>query len=167
MNEKSATEREGQGGGVGTGGCGRIRDLLPLALNGTLLFGERAEVEAHLAGCQECRSEELFLRRVLAARPRAPGSLVLSVMEALDGTTPGRMGRGSLTWGLRAAAVAVLALGVGVLWQWTETPDPMWSLALDAPAESWGQEDWMVAGSALLDGVSEETLLALFEEMYP
>jgi anti-sigma factor RsiW len=167
MNHESAAEGGGRGSGVGPEACGRIRDLLPLALTGTLPPEERGEMEAHLGRCEDCRSEELFLRRVLAARPRAPDSLAPSVMEALDRTPPARISRGSLTWWHRAAAVAVLALGVGLVWQRTETRDPMWSLALDAPAENWGQEDWMVAGSALLDGVSEETLLALLEEIDP
>jgi hypothetical protein len=167
MNHESPAGGGQQGNGGGPEACGRIRDLLPLALRGPLPPAERGEVEAHIARCEECRSEERFLGRVFEARPRAPGSLAPSVMDAMDQTVGGRMRRGSLTWGFRAAAVAVLALGVGVVWQRMETRDPIWSLALDAPAESWGQEDWLVAGSALLDGVSEETLLALLEEMDP
>jgi anti-sigma factor RsiW len=167
MSDESVAGGPGQVGGIGSAECGTIRDLLPLGLAGSLPRPEKERVEAHLVRCDACREEERFLGLIFDARPRAPGSLASSVIAALDRETPGRVRRGSWTWGLPAAAAVVLALGVGLVWQGTETRDPMWSLALDAPAESWGQEDWMVAGSALLDGVSDETLLALLEEMYP
>jgi hypothetical protein len=167
MNDESVAGGPGQMGGTGPAECGPIRELLPLALAASLSRREQVEVEAHLVRCDACRDEERFLRRIFDARPRAPGSLASSVIDSLDRESLGRVRRGSWTWGLPAAAVLVLALGVGLVWRETETRDPIWSLALDAPAESWGQEDWMVAGSALLDGVSDETLLALLEEMYP
>lgn len=165
MNDESTAGSRGEGTRKGPVDCAPIRELLPLALAGTLSRQEEAGVDAHLARCEECRAEHRFLRRLVEARPRAPGSLAPGVMRSLDAGIPRRGQQGFLTWGLSAAAVVVLALGIGALWDRMQAPDPTWSLALDAPAESWGQEDWMVAGGALLDGVSEETLLALLEEM--
>lgn len=165
MNETPIDGAPEGRGRAGEGECARIRDLLPLAVAGRLSGDEATEVRRHLGGCDDCRSEKAFLLRVLEARTEAPGELSASVLERFAAApTERRRGR-SPNWGLPAAAVVVLALGVGVLWERSRPPETVWSLALDPVAEPWGQEEWMVAGTAVLDEVSEETLLALLEEM--
>lgn len=106
---------------------------------------ERAEVEAHLASCADCREQEAF-ERDLRARLRAlpvpepPAGLEARVRERL--LREGRRGPG---WFLPLAA----ALAVAVLWGRGAAPFVAWELARDhvhcferprLPAEVWSND---------------------------
>lgn len=56
--------------------CETIRDLLDEYVDRTLDARERAEITAHLDGCEACRAEEQALRALLAAAARLPGETV-------------------------------------------------------------------------------------------
>ena len=52
--------------------CERIEELLSAYLEGELAAAEKAEVEAHLAGCAECSGLAALLREALAAAAAFP-----------------------------------------------------------------------------------------------
>ena len=51
---------------------GDLRDLLPDFLHDRLNAADRAVVEAHLAGCDDCREELELLRNLRGTLRRAP-----------------------------------------------------------------------------------------------
>jgi hypothetical protein len=72
-------------------------------------------------------------------------------------------------WGLSAAAVLVLSLGIGVIWNGEKPPeldqDTLQVLAGEPLPESWLWDDGLVAGAPVYDGLTEEQLEALIEEL--
>ena len=60
-----------------------IRELLPEYLHDRLGASDRARVDAHLAGCEECRSELATLRSVRQALRVAPPVDVAAIVRAL------------------------------------------------------------------------------------
>jgi hypothetical protein len=52
--------------------CERIEELLSAYLEGELVAAEKAEVEAHLAGCAECSGLASVMREALAAAAAFP-----------------------------------------------------------------------------------------------
>ena len=55
--------------------CTELDPLLDRYLDGTLEANRRAELEAHLAGCESCRTLTLQLRAVLASAAALPRSI--------------------------------------------------------------------------------------------
>jgi anti-sigma factor RsiW len=125
---------------------GRIWDLIPWYVNGSLPGEERRAVEEHLAFCPRCREEERFCRRTAEALQQAgevapsPHPVQLArVMARIDESEKER-GRGRLRrllGGLRlsfpaspvramlAAQLAIATLLVGlVVWQHRQPPAP-------------------------------------------
>lgn len=163
--------------------CARARDLLPLRVGGRLSPEEESRVAGHLQGCSGCAGEMAFLVRLQGARPDPGPDLARAVLRDLGregelrggtGSTPNRRRHLPVfrksAWALRAAAVVILGLGAGLLWQGREAPESVWSLALD-PQHSdeytgmWAGDEWMVAGEPLLDELPDEVLLALLEDL--
>jgi len=71
------------------------------------------------------------------------------------------------TWALSAAAVVILALGIGVIGNNGElevVQDPIVVASQDPLPEAWLWDDGMVAGAPVFDGISDEDLEALLEE---
>ncbi len=149
------------------GECARTRDLLPLHVSGAATSGEVAELVKHLATCAECRDEARLVERLQLARPEPPDSLAPSIIEA--SRRPRRPERTIVPWLLRAAAIAILAVGIGVLWRDdAPAPEPVWTVALESqPMVDWYGHDWMVAGEPLLDALPDDLLAQLMEEMEP
>jgi anti-sigma factor RsiW len=77
-------EQEDHGGRIHR----RIGELLPWYVNGSLAEREREQVEAHLAGCGDCRAEEAVCRRlaegVSAAGEAAPSPHPAKLRRLLD-----------------------------------------------------------------------------------
>jgi anti-sigma factor RsiW len=95
-----------------------VRDLLPDWVHGSLPAPERAEVEAHLAGCDACRAEAALIgamRRALADdAPRLDAARIADAVRAGRTAAPRarrgwRAGVGGLALAASLAAVAVLA----------------------------------------------------------
>lgn len=93
-----------------------VQRLLPWFVNGTLDGNERAEVEAHVANCGECRDDIALLREVqdvvksdttipLVARPRAQ-----QLLEDIDAARPRR--RQWLATAVAAAAAALMLVAL-------------------------------------------------------
>ena len=89
-----------------------MRDLLPDVVHGQLSAAQRAEVEAHLAGCVACRDELTLLQRVRAAMPATTvdTAAIARALPAYQAPRPNRMAPM-----LRIAAGLVLVAGAASL----------------------------------------------------
>jgi hypothetical protein len=116
----------------------RIQSLLPWFVTGRLDADERAEVEAHLSGCPDCRAEESLERRLAAEVAAMPMDVEQSWarlrarLERPSGLSASRSGgrlaaawrglgralRGGPRWmgWAMAAQTAVMVLLLGVVW---------------------------------------------------
>ncbi|MEM7415510.1 MAG: zf-HC2 domain-containing protein [Gemmatimonadota bacterium] len=128
----------------------------------------RRELEAHLAMSAECRAELELVQALHRARPVAPSDLADRVVGAVQRHASRPQTRWARPWwGLSAAAVAALALGIGV------TSNDVGSEVLDAPdfateleeEDLWLSGDGLVAGAPALDGLSDAALAQLLEEL--
>lgn len=166
--------------------CERIRDLLPEWVLGESEPESRDLVREHLSQCPECSAEEVVLQTLLASRPEPPTGLseriqarvreefgASPVAEPVDGQAKVvplfRRRHWTPAWALSAAAVVVLSLGIGVIWDGEEIPevgqDPL-QVAVEEPIpEAWLWDDGLVAGAPVLDGLTDEQLEALLQEM--
>jgi anti-sigma factor RsiW len=102
---------------------GEIRDRLPEYVHGTLGAAERAQIEAHLAGCTACRDEVALLRGVRAGViRRTPVVNTARVAAAVNASRAvpktrremDRM-RGPMPQYARLAAAAALVIATGAL----------------------------------------------------
>ena len=166
--------------------CNGVRDLLPERILGVLAPELAAPVEEHLSNCPECSREEGFLRTVLTSRPEVPSTLAPRIQARLReemaiGQRPKaiREPAGILSWlslrprapawALSAAAVAVLSLGIAVVWNGEDLPevgqDPIQVVTEEPIPEAWLWDDGIVAGAPVLDGFSDQELEALIKEL--
>lgn len=95
--------------------CGNaeMRDRLPDVLHDRLPAAQRAELQAHLNACAECRAELALLERVRSAAGavRIDTARIVASLPAFR-RSPWRLSRSSI---LRIAAVIVLAVGGSML----------------------------------------------------
>ena len=145
--------------------CEIVRERIPDFVGGRLAPADAAQVQAHLGDCSECREEAELVGLLHAARPAAPAALA----RRIEGAARAPRGRAyHPLWGLAAASVAAVALGIGVMS--SEAPSPEEAevpgiVAGAGEAALWGADDGLVAGAPALDGLSDEALLQLLEEM--
>lgn len=147
--------------------CGTIREQLPLLFAAALSADAAAAVKVHCTTCEECAAEAELVSTLFATRPQAPAGLVASVMGAVraDSARPSTPSRP--WWGLAAAAVAALALGIGM--------DSGSAPRVDVPAFAyetsedavWLSDDGLVAGAPSWETLSDETLAELLEDLEP
>ena len=100
--------------------CQDARRFLPAYVDGELAGLDRAEVEAHGAGCTSCRTElhalseyKLALRAALPVGP-APAHLRSRVRAEIEGAR--RRSRGPAFWAARLGLPLVAAAAMVVLW---------------------------------------------------
>ena len=159
--------------------CDDIRDRLPDLILGALDPGTKQEVEAHLLACGECREERELLEALRRARPEPPEGLEARIQARLQaelGSEEPKVAGSIRPWiptsALRAAAVVILSLGVALVWNRMTTPgtevqqEPIQVVLAEEPLpEAYLWDDGIVAGAPVFDGLSEEDLLILLEEM--
>lgn len=163
--------------------CERVVEVLPDWILGTLDPKLGMEMERHLGSCPDCTREEEVLRQILALRPTPPGDLADRIQarvreemvlaakakEQADVVPLFRRPRWAPTWALSAAAVVLLSLGIGVIWNGEEAPEggpDSTQVAAEEPIpEAWLWDDGMVAGAPVYDGLTDEQLEALIEEL--
>jgi predicted anti-sigma-YlaC factor YlaD len=95
--------------------CADCRDGISARLDGEDLPGEAAAVDAHLAGCAECRrfaDRAAHVTRLTRTREAEPGpDLVAAVVAAAPPARP-RLGAGAVRLGLGAVGLGQCALAV-------------------------------------------------------
>jgi len=89
-------------------------DALSALLDGALPPAEAAEIERHLAGCAECRTEHDALGAVRAAVRSLP--LLDPPARALTPAPEGRERGRHHVFGWAASGMAAAALGIGLVW---------------------------------------------------
>ena len=159
--------------------CDRIRDLLPELLSGGLGRADSDEAEAHLAVCEGCRGEVEVLTALTRARPEPPPGLEGRIQarvqeefgteEKLAQVIPIRPRfRRIPSWALSAAALIVLALGTKALWDENGqdlVQDPIVVANQEPLPEAWLWDDGIVAGAPVYDGLTDEQLETLIQEL--
>lgn len=149
-------------------GCDRVRDAIPGFVSDRLEEDARENVAAHLGRCAECRAEAELASLLFAARPEAPTELSMRIQAAVASQRVRVRGTGPARpwWGLAAAAIAAVALGIGVTTgqNGSEADLPAYVTGAES-AELWLSDDGLIAGAPTLDGLSEEALVQLLEEM--
>lgn len=158
--------------------CGRVRELIPrlarrLEREDVARAGKApirhagptaqvtAQVEAHLAACRECRAELELARALFRSRPAVPEGLADRIVMRLRQE---REGARHPAWALTAAAIAALALGIGLH---GDVPDPDAPPFAQEPAETWtwDPEDGVVAGAPMLDDLTDQDLTVLLTSL--
>ena len=144
-------------------GCEGAREAIPGYVVGGLSPAARTEVRAHLDTCAECREEAELVALLSASRPEVPTALAGRIQSALE-----RRGRWVLRpwWGLAAAALAAVALGIGVTSrrQGPGVEVPAYVAGVDEEG-LWLSDDGLIAGAPALDGLSDDALEQLLAEM--
>jgi hypothetical protein len=134
-----------------------MRDLLPDLLHDRLPVGVRADVQAHVDGCAECRAELELLRTVMAAAaaPRVDASRIGAGLRPYR--RPSVWVSAARSWPLRAAASIVLVVGVASVIRDRAENRPDSVVAVAAP--------WPELAVGGLTDIPESDLRALAAEM--
>lgn len=143
--------------------CESVRDRIPDFVGDRLAPVDAALVRAHLDECAECREEAALVGLLFASRPASPDGLASRIEESLPVR---RRSAVRPWWGAAAAAVAAIALGIGVISDKTPVVEEV--PAFVAGAEEivlWPADDGLIAGASALDDLSDEALITLLEEM--
>ncbi|MEX0935703.1 MAG: zf-HC2 domain-containing protein [Gemmatimonadota bacterium] len=156
----------GDGPGAGEQACAWTRDRIPLRGLQGLSRSELAELEVHLLRCGDCRAEAELVETLQASSPEPPPSILVGVLEARAARNDSH-GSDWRRWVIRSAAVLVLALGASVIWSRDGGTDAVWALALETEPPAWYGSDWVVAGQPIPEGLPDEVLRGLLEEIDP
>lgn len=146
-------------------GCAEVRELLPDYAAGRLEAAVLASVDRHLATCDDCREEVELIGLLVATRVAPP--------VGLDDRVVGALGRRRAVahrpwWGLSAAAVAAVALGIGISSGPTPASDPLQVQPIATEFDEgdfWVSDDGLLAGAPALEELSDEALEQLLEEL--
>lgn len=160
--------------------CDHVLDRLPDLAAGRIGESDAAALHAHLGGCADCAEAWSVVSLLAEAGPApVPPGLEARLQAAVRadgvGSAAGAAGgrRGIPHWRLAAAAGIVLALATPVLMDRMGTgngvlPDDLEvaeALTESLPSPWLGEDEGIVAGAPVLDGLSDEALEQLLEEM--
>lgn len=143
--------------------CALIRELIPDHVRGELGHARLLEVEAHLSGCGECRAEHAIVGALLSSRRPVPSRLADGVVAAIR---RGRPTGPHPWWGISAAAVAALALGIGIGSEPGSLPyvPPAFGTETEEGV-LWLTDDGLLAGAPILDDLSDEAIMDLLDDL--
>jgi len=104
--------------------CRNLHSLLNESLERPLSEYLQSQVDAHLAGCPACQTDATLLRSMIQAIEEAPevrpsDDFTLKVMDRLPIPLGGFLGVQTMTLRIVAAATAVMAAGLGWVYQGT------------------------------------------------
>lgn len=143
--------------------CGVVRELLPDYASRRLDGDGVAVVDGHLAHCSECRSEHELANMLFATRASVPADLAERIVAAVRRD---RRPASRPWWGISAAAVAALALGVGLSQNVTPATQPLPEFAAEyEEGDLWSSDDGLVAGAPAIESLSDEALEELLQEL--
>jgi predicted anti-sigma-YlaC factor YlaD len=146
--------------------CEEIREVIPDYVTGPPEGDRPRAFEEHMAACADCAGEFALARLLFSGRGAAPADLRDRVVTAIR-RRPSRSARP--WWGLSAAAVAALVVGLGV----ASDRGPLGvgsGLALGLGSEFeegelWLSDDGLLAGAPEFGALSDEALVELLEEL--
>lgn len=141
--------------------CGAVREMLPEIVHADGRHEELALVEAHVRSCDACGAELALVRMLRVTRPEPRDDLLPRLERRL------RFERQAVQrpwWGLTAAAVAALALGIGFSsGQGIDVVAP--AFALEMEEGWWDAGDGLVAGGLMFDDLSDDALARLLDDL--
>jgi anti-sigma factor RsiW len=146
-------------------GCAEVRELLPDYAAGRLEETVAGRVDEHVATCDECREELDLVGMLFATRVAPPAGLDDRVVSALGRRTTVAH---RPWWGLSAAAVAAVAVGIGISSGPTVTTDSLQGAPIATEFEEgafWVSDDGLLAGAPAVEDLSDEALEQLLEEL--
>jgi hypothetical protein len=157
-----------------------IRDALADWVGGRLVGQQADVVDRAVAEDEDLRREADLLRVIAARRESVPASLEADIIAAVardraaTSVRPAASARAIRwrvpAWAVGAAALLAAALGTLTLMERTdsvvsvEDSDALVAV-LEGGYSPWVTDDGTVAGAPILDGLSEEELESLLEEM--
>jgi hypothetical protein len=110
-----------------------MREMLPELMHNRLAADARAQVEAHVASCAECRAELELLRRVRGAAP-SPRIDAARIVANISGyRRQSVLGRAVRSWPMRAAAAVILVTAATTLLRQDSSMRPDSVVAIAAP----------------------------------
>ena len=144
--------------------CEIVREQIPLHMSEQLTPEEVTGLELHVSTCTACEAELGLAGVLFATRPVPPAGLSGRIQDAV------RYDKRSVRrpwWGLTAAAVAALALGIGFAGDDPSFPDPIVpEYAYEMEEQGlWLADDGLVAGAPSLEELTDEALAQLLEEL--
>ena len=147
--------------------CATLKDLLPEFVRGELGDERRRWVVEHVTVCADCQEEVELLQRIGSDTVRVPAGLAYDIKDALarDPASARRSVRRSVRWRVPAAAAVALALGTAVVWERVRSLPEVGPLGREPFAVVWPSDDADVAGAPILEGLSDDDLMLLFEEL--
>ena len=147
--------------------CATLKDLLPEFVRGELGDERRRWVVEHVTVCADCQEEVELLQRIGSDTVRVPAGLAYDIKDALarDHASARRSVRRSVRWRVPAAAAVALALGTAVVWERVRSLPEVGPLGREPFAVVWPSDDADVAGAPILEGLSDDDLMLLFEEL--
>lgn len=154
--------------------CASAREAVADFVAGRPGAADAALVQRHVASCADCRAEVELARALYAARPPVPAGLQERVIAGLRADRAGavapaadEVGARRPWWGLSAAAIAAVALGIGIV---SDQARPGNDVAVPGYAYEveegiWSSDDGLVAGAPSLETLSDEALERLLDEL--
>lgn len=145
--------------------CASAREALADFVANRLGDDDAESVERHVEVCADCRAELDLTQMLYAGRPRVPAGLEARLVAAIRGDRAGARGH---WWGLTAAAIVAIALGIGIVSEPTrpEADAEVPGFAYEVEEGTvWSSEDGLVAGAPSLDALSDEALRQLLDEL--
>jgi hypothetical protein len=143
--------------------CATLKDLLPEFVRGELGDERRRWVVEHVTICADCQEEVELLQRIGSDTVRVPAGLAYDIKDAL--ARDHASARRSVRWRVPAAAAVALALGTAVVWERVRSLPEVGPLGREPFAVVWPSDDADVAGAPILEGLSDDDLMLLFEEL--
>lgn len=142
--------------------CGAVREMLPDVVAPDGADEARGLVERHTAECEACAAELALVRALRRTRPE-PTPALANRLERLVRYERQVVHRP--WWGLTAAAVAALALGIGFsAGADNEVAAPAFALEVEE-GWPWTSADGLVAGGPVFDELSDEALARLLDDL--
>jgi hypothetical protein len=146
--------------------CGTMRELIPDVVGGRLPRAQAETVERHVAACAECAGELRVARMILASRRDAPSGLLERLLATVGAHRPRTATPAGSWWGVAAAAVAALALGIGIQSDPSVQPVEVPGYAYEVEeGDIWLSDDGLLAGAPLFDDLSDDVLMQLLDEL--
>ena len=144
--------------------CGTVRELIPDFVGSHLPAADLEVVERHVIDCGECHAELQLAQVILASRRSPPPELLARLARTVGASRPQPV---RTWWAVSAAAVAALALGIGI------SSDPSAEGLIIVPGYAyeveegsvWLSDDGLLAGAPHFDGLSDDALLQLLDEL--
>ena len=144
--------------------CEWIRELIPDYAAGRLADGEKESADLHLKDCSDCRDELDLVQLVFSSCAMEPEGLGDKINAAVHNR---RVTGHRQWWGAAAAAVVLLAIGLNVILDRSGPGDlPLAESEFEIESENlWLTDDVLIAGAPMLEGLSDEALAQLLEEL--